>query len=221
MVQRRWRRLAWHRRGWAPRDGLALASHSGLSSGLSAVAVVEARRAFDVAQSAAALSLIGFRGNLTPFDPRVLAQRPHAGIQSAASDILRLLQGSVLEGNANARRIQDPLSFRNIPQVHGAVAAALDRAEADVTAEINGVSDNPVTLVEDGDILSSGNFLAPQIGDSLAGVSRAYVRLALAQVARISKLLSARFTDLPLFLADPDLAPTAWHRLPKQRKRPR
>ena len=186
-----------------PRDGLALASHSGLSAGLSALSVVEARRAFDAAQAGAALSLIAFRGNLTPFDPRVLALRPHAGTERAAADILARLRGSVLEGNTSPRRIQDPLSFRNLPQIQGMVWAALDQAEADVTGEINGVSDNPVTLTEQAEVLSSGNFLAPHLAHSVEGVSRALTRMAMAQVARISKLLSARFTDLPLFLADP------------------
>lgn len=186
-----------------PRDGLALANHAGFSAGLGALGVAGAARAFAGAQTAAAVSMEGFRANLSPFDQRVVGLRNQAGEAEAAQDILERLAGSSLFGAGQARRLQDPLSIRNIPQIHGVVASALANARTVVERELNGSSDNPATLVEDGEIFSTGNYLTPHLTSVAETLSRAFVHLATAQVARMSKLLSERFTGLLLFLADP------------------
>ncbi|NNF78281.1 MAG: aromatic amino acid lyase [Rhizobiales bacterium] len=186
-----------------PRDGLALANHAGFSAGLCALGVAGAARVFSAAQIAAAVSMEGFRANLSPFDERVIALRGQEGEAKAARGILAHLEGSSLFTAGQARRLQDPLSIRNIPQVHGLVLAAIASARSVVETELNGSSDNPATLTTEGEILSTGNYLTPHLTGAAESLSRAFVHLATAQVARMAKLLSEQFTGLPLFLAAP------------------
>ena len=187
-----------------PRDGLAVANSAAYSAAASALAVHKVKHAFAVAQAAAALSMEGFRANLSPLNERALALRPQPGQLEAARGLLTWLEGSELHSADAARRLQDPLSIRNLPQIHGAALAALEFAEIAATMEINGASDNPVTLIEEGRIISGGAYHTPHLTNALEAAARGYVHLAMAQLARLSKMLSARFTDLPLFLAEKD-----------------
>ncbi len=186
-----------------PRDGLALANHASLSAGSAAFALVQAEHALSTTQAAAALTLEGFRANLTAFDPRVLNLRPQPGQAEVAAQILAFLEGSSALGPGKARRLQDPLSLRNIPQTHGAARAALDFLREAVEPEINGASDNPVTLYKDEEIISAGAYHTPHLTNALETVSRAFAQMSLLQIARLSKLLSEKFSGLPLFLAEP------------------
>ncbi|MEM9062418.1 MAG: aromatic amino acid lyase [Pseudomonadota bacterium] len=188
-----------------PREGLAMVSHSATVAGVAAMGLARFRLAFETLQTAAALSLEGFRGNLTPFDPDVLATRPQPGQEIAAAGIRERLQGSLLTTPGHARRVQDPLSMRNIPQIHGAVLAALEFARDAVETEINGASDNPVVLPERDEILSSGGYLTPHLTVALTTLNQAIVHAASAQVARIAKTLMPRFTELPVGLASADV----------------
>ncbi|MGD1924024.1 MAG: histidine ammonia-lyase [Paracoccaceae bacterium] len=188
-----------------PREGLAMVSHSATVAGIAAMGLARFVVAFETLQTAAAMSLEGFRGNLTPFDPDVLAKRPQPGQDVAAEGILRRLEGSLLRMPGNARRVQDPLSMRNIPQIHGAVLAAQDFAREAVETEINGASDNPVVLAERDEILSAGGYLTPHLSIALTTLNQAILHAASAQVARMAKTLMPRFTDLPVGLASADV----------------
>jgi len=185
-----------------PRDGLALVSHSGFSTAIAALALADARHIWAWAQSAAALSLEGFQANLSPFRADVLALGLQTGAEEAGRDLLNRMKGSALFDASNARRLQDPLSFRNIAQVHGSLFAALDVLENCVTQEMNGASDSPVLVGEGEDIVSTGNFLNPYLSVALVGTNHAMVQLAAQITARVSRLLSARFTDLTNGLND-------------------
>ncbi len=186
-----------------PKDGLALANNSGMTAGLAGLAVAEAARLIDAQQAATALSLEAFRANLSPLDPAVLAARPQTGQAEAAAQLRALLAGSALLEPGAARRLQDPLSLRNVAQIHGAALAALAWARGAAEQEINGSGDNPVVLLEEERMLSGGGYHTPLLTLALESLSRALLQVAKAQVARLSKLLSPRFSDLPLFLATP------------------
>ncbi len=190
----------------APREGLALANHTGAVGGAAALAVYEAQIAFQAAQTAAALSVEGFRANLGPLDAAILAVKPHPGQLKAAAGLRDRLAGSVLADTTQARRLQDPLSFRNVVQIHGTTQSALDQAAASIEIEINSASDNPVALVETGKILSSGAYFTSEISSVVETLSRSFVALAFAQLARVSKLLNPVFSELPSFLAKPNSA---------------
>lgn len=187
-----------------PRDGLALANHASICSASAAIAHGAAQTAFDAAQGAAALSLQAFDANLGPLSTRLLALRPLPGQMAAAAQLRALLTDSPLWQAGTARRLQDPLSFRNIPQIHGTVAAALGAAERHLAVEMNGSTDNPVVLVESGEALSTGNYFAAELANVADSTNRAFVHLSVAQLARMSKHLNPVFSDLPVFLADPD-----------------
>lgn len=180
-----------------PREGLALVSHSSFVAAIAALGVERVRRVFHTAQTAAALSLEGFRANLSPLDPRALMLRPQAGQIEAAAGLMLRLEGSALTRPGAARRVQDPLSLRCVAQIHGAVTAALEVATEAATAEINGASDSPAVLLAMGEIASHGGFFTPHLTVTLGALAQALVQLATAQVARMAKLLAPRLTDLP------------------------
>lgn len=181
----------------APREGLALVSHSSPSAAIAALGVGALSSLYDGADRAAALTLEGFRANLGAFDSDLLALRPQAGQIEASARIMALLAGSPLMKAGAARRLQDPLSIRNIPQIHGAFFAALTNAKEAVEAEINGASDNPGVLVGRGEIASHGGYLTPHLVIALGALAQATAQMAAVQTARIGKMLAGRFTDLP------------------------
>ncbi len=180
-----------------PREGLALVSHSSPSAALAALGVGALTTLYAASDKATALSLEGFRANLGAFDPDLLALRPQARQDEAAARIMALMAGSPLNAPGAARRLQDPLSIRNIPQVHGAYLAALTHARDAVVAEINGASDNPGVLVDRGEIASHGGYLTPHLVIAFDGLAQATAQIAAVQAARIGRMLSVRFTDLP------------------------
>lgn len=197
-----------------PRDGLALASHSCFSAAIAAMGHDQARLLWSSAQTAAALSLEGFRGNLSPLDPGVLEVRPQPGQLEAGGDLARQLAGSRLFEPDAARRLQDPLSLRTIVQVHGSTFATLRNLEDAVHGEINGATDNPVVLPDRDEILSSGGFLSPYLAVSLVAMNHGLVHLAAQITARTARVMTHRLTGLPNGLVHDaaevaGLAPTA------------
>lgn len=184
-----------------PKDGLALCNASSASAGLGALALADARAVLDALTLSAALSFEGFRANLTPLDPRVTAARPQPGQETAARRLLAFLQGGTLPEAGAARRLQDPLSLRCVAPVHGALYAALAFADQALAPELNGDSSNPVILAEAGEILSTPNFHTPLLAVAFDAASQAVTQCAHLAVARISKLLVERLTDLPANLS--------------------
>jgi len=184
-----------------PKDAIALVSSNAASVGHGALVLWDALEVLEAATVASALSLEGFRGNVSPLDPRVQEARPAPGQVHVASRLRAILEGSDLWDPGTARSIQDPLSFRCVTQVHGAAKAAMDFARQSVEVEINAAGDNPLVIPDDGAMLSTGNFHVPALalGFDLVG-------LALAQVTslasnRIVRLMSPAASGLPAFLS--------------------
>ncbi len=186
-----------------PRDGLALANHSGFSAASMALAVHGAGRLVGAVQCAAAMTMDAFVASTTPLDAVLDDLHPQPGQARAAGDLRRLLAGSRIMDPGNERRLQDPLSIRNLPQVHGAAFAAMDFAAAAACAAINGASDNPAVDLAGDRIISCGAFHTPLLTVAAHALSQALVQVAQAQLARMSKLLSERFSGLPQYLAAP------------------
>ncbi len=180
-----------------PKDGLSLANASGFSAALAALAYHDARGLLAQAQAAAALSLEGFRASTTPLDPRCTAARPAPGQQQAAAELVTLLEGSDLLEPGAARRLQDPLSLRCVAQINGAAIAALDFLAPAVDAELNGTCDNPLVLIEDGEVLSTGNFHTTALALGLETLAQAFAHLAAASASRAMRMLTGRLSDLP------------------------
>jgi len=187
-----------------PRDGLALASHSCFSAAIAAIGHHRCRALWNNTQLSTALTLEGFRGNLSPLNPDVLATRVQPGQAESANDIRQLLQGSALFEAGTARRLQDPLSMRNAVQVNGAVFASLAALAETLTTEINGASDNPIVLTDKQEVLSGGGYLNPYLGTLLVALNHSLVQMAALSVSRTARMMSSRFTDLSIGLHEGD-----------------
>lgn len=171
-------------------EALAAISANSYSIGVGALAISELRALVDESDAVAALSLealgaVGSGGSLAPFDPRVHARRS-AGRQQTALAILSRVAGGVLEDAGRTASVQDPLSFRTVPQVHGALRDAIALAAAAVEAELNTAADNPLVALDEsgagGALVSNGNF--EPLGLVLALES---LRVAVAHTAGISE----------------------------------
>jgi histidine ammonia-lyase len=183
-----------------PRDGLAICSASSVSAGAAALALTWASDLLASANIAAALSMEGFRSNLSPLDPRVAEARPAPGQVSCAEQIRALLSGGALTEPGASRRVQDPLSFRCASQVHGSLASALTLLAAALDPELNGATDNPLVLADDGEVLSTGNFHTPALALALDAVALGIVQVGALACARPEGLATERLSDLPASL---------------------
>jgi histidine ammonia-lyase len=187
----------------APKDGLALISSNAVSAAAGALALVDGQAALATAQVAAGLSLEGFRASLTPLDERVAAARPAPGQVECAAELRGLLARGSLAEAAVSRRLQDPLSFRCVSQVHGSLLAALRQLEAALEPELNGAGDNPLVLAGSGEIVSTGNFHVPALALAADTVALALAQVADLAAARCLRLRDPQLTDLPANLAPP------------------
>ena len=185
---------------FAAKDGLALISSNAASVGCAALALHDAIAALDALNVAAALAFEAFRANLSPLDPRVQAARPAPGQREVAARLTSLLEGSALWSRGAARRVQDPVSFRCVTQVHGAAFAAASSAREQIELELNSAADSPLVLPESGEMLSNGNFHVPGLALAFDAFGIGLAQAAAASVERCLKLFSPAFSDLPLQL---------------------
>jgi len=181
-----------------PKDGLALVSANAASVGRAALVVFDAAAVARAWHAAIALSFEGFRANLSPLDERAASARPAAGQVEVARDLRSLLAESALWESGVARRVQDPLSFRVVAQVHGALRAALDHARREVDIELDSAADSP--LVVDGALLSNGNFHLPALALAFDAAAIAFAQAASLSVERVIRFMSPQLTGLPLQL---------------------
>ena len=181
-----------------PRDGLALVSSNALGAALGALVLEEFRALVDTADLAYALTLEGFRGNVSPLDPASFRVRPYPGGIASMEHARALLEGSYLW--ETPAELQDPLSLRCSVHVHGAVRDALDHAEALLSIQLNGCDENPVVLFEEERLVPCGNFepLNWVLPFETLGVAAGH--LSQTSVRRTLRLGSPRFTGLPRFL---------------------
>jgi histidine ammonia-lyase len=164
------------------KDGLALISANGVSIGHAALVVARAEQAAAAADLAAALSMEATAANPSIIHPSVARAKPIPG-QAAAADHLRgLLAGSALLQPDASHSVQDALSFRVIPQVHGALREYIAAARNAVTVELNASDDNPLASAADQAMISNGNF-HPMV----LAISCDALRIAVAQVGQLSE----------------------------------
>lgn len=172
--------------GWPPvhfraKEGLALLNGTQFMSGYGVWCTLHARRLLRLANLIGALSLDVFDGRQEPFLPQVHAIRPHRGQQEVAAQIMALLEGSQLL-RQDKKHVQDPYSFRCIPQVHGASADAIAFVENTFLTEVNSVTDNPNIFPEEDLIISAGNFHGQPLALALD-----FLAIALSELGNISE----------------------------------
>jgi histidine ammonia-lyase len=114
---------------------------------------------------------------------------------------MKLLKGGALLRPGAARRVQDPLSFRCFPSVHGAAMAALASAGQVLEQELNSSGDNPAVLAADGEMISTGNFDITALVLEFERLGQALAQNAILAAQRVAKMQSTTLTDLPRFLS--------------------
>ena len=185
---------------FGPKDGLALVSSNAASSGIGALAVVDARRTFAALVASAALSLEGFQGNVAPLLPAAAGLRPAPGQAAVAAAVLALLDGGGLVLPGAARLLQDPLSLRCIGPVYAACWAALGAATGAVELELNSSDDNPA-LVPGVGAVPNANFDPTHMVLAFEMLGQAMARIAATLGGRVVKLMSPASSGLPRFLS--------------------
>jgi histidine ammonia-lyase len=186
-------------------EGLALINNNAFSTGWAALAQFAAERLLGEADVAAALDLEAFAANLSTLHPVVTEVRPDPGTVATVRRLRALLAGSCLFEPGNARNLQDPITFRSIPQILGAARGALAYVRTTIETELNSAQGNPAVILAERRIVSVGNL-------DLAAVAAAldFARIALAPVVtsaaeRTVKLLQRPVSGLPAGLAaEPD-----------------
>jgi len=189
----------------AENEGLALVSSNAFTTAWACLATADAEVLLAVFDVAGALDLEAFGANLACLDPVIEQVRPFPGLAATLRQLRLLLAGSYLWQPGAARFLQDPLTFRCIPHIHGAARDALGYVRNILQLELNSSQSNPVVAVpagnEPGRIVSVGNF---DIGPLAAALD--FLRIAFAPVVtsaneRAVKLLQAPYSGLPAGLA--------------------
>lgn len=163
------------------KEGLALLNGTQFMSSYATWALLQANRLQRWADVIAALSLEAFDGKSEPFSHPIHRVRPHQGQIETAEAIRALLAGSPLQQNVKTQ-VQDPYSFRCVPQVHGATKDVIRHIQQIVETEINSVTDNPIVFEEEDLILSGGNFHGQPLALHLD-----FFAIAMAELANISE----------------------------------
>ena len=190
-------------RGWQPirlesKEGLALLNGTQFMSAYGVWSLIGARRLSEWADRIGALSLDAFDGRIEPFCDEVHLIRAHKGQLTTARNIRRLLEGSELIARPK-KHVQDPYSFRCIPQVHGASKDTIDYVEGVLTTEINSTTDNPTVFPEEDMVVSAGNFHGQPIALAMDFLAIALAELGSISERRTYKLISGA-RELPAFL---------------------
>ena len=188
---------------WKPiqlqsKEGLALLNGTQFMAAYGVLAIIKAKQLSKCADLVASISLDAFDGLIDPFDEKLHRLRPHKGQIETSKNIRRFLEGSELIAREK-KHVQDPYSFRCVPQVHGASKDAISYVCSVLITEINSVTDNPTIFPDEDEIISGGNFH----GQPLA-ITFDFLALALAELGNISERRTAQLIlgnrGLPEFL---------------------
>lgn len=180
------------------KEGLALLNGTQFMSSHAVFALIRARRLSRFADKVASLSLDAFNGRIDPFDDQIQEVRPHPGQLATARAVRGWLEGSELISQPG-KAVQDPYSFRCVPQVHGAVKDTLENVSRTIEIEINSATDNPTIFPDDDLIISAGNFHGEPIAMPMDFLAVAMSELANISERRTYKLISGQ-RNLPSFL---------------------
>lgn len=191
--------------GWQPlilqsKEGLALLNGTQFMSAYGCYILLKALKYSYFADLIASISIDGFNGKIEPFDEMIHLIRPHKGQLATAKQISLFLSDSQIIAQ-NKMHVQDPYSFRCVPQVHGATKDAIDYVKNVFVTEINSVTDNPNIFVENDKIISGGNFHGQPLAIALDFLAIALSELGSISERRTFQLISGQ-RELPSFLIE-------------------
>lgn len=190
---------------WQPiqlksKEGLALLNGTQFMSAYGVYLLLKSFKLSYMADLIGSISLDAFDGRIEPFNELVHLVRPHKGQLKTAERVREFLDDSELI-KQKKQHVQDPYSFRCMPQVHGATKDTLDFVHKTFKTEINSVTDNPNIFVGDDEIISGGNFHGQPLALALD-----YLKIAMAELGNISERriyqLISGLRGLPMFLVD-------------------
>ena len=193
----------WAELGWEPiklqsKEGLALLNGTQFMSANAVWSLIQAEHLSDWADKIGAMSLEAYDGRIEPFYPHVHEVRPHKGQIETAARFRELLEGSEIIKQPKVH-VQDPYSFRCIPQVHGASKDTIRYVKSVIETEINSATDNPTVFPDEDLIISAGNFHGQPIAIPMDMLTIALSELSNISERRIYKLISGQ-RGLPNFL---------------------
>jgi histidine ammonia-lyase len=185
-------------------EALALLGNSSFLDGMAALALGDLLDLICAWEAAAAMSLEAFRANISPLDPRVVALKGGQGLEESARRLRLFLEGTLLWQEDARRNLQDPVSFRAVGYVLGALRDALRYAQETMAVQLNSSSGNPVVVIDDDDILHAANWEVATVTTMID-----FVKVSLAAVATMSqersiKLLDRMWSGLPTGLVAVD-----------------
>ncbi len=199
----------WNELGWEPirlqsKEGLALLNGTQFMSAHAVWAILNSIRLSKWADNIGAMSLDAYDGRIEPFLPLTHQLRPHRGQIKTGKRFIEILEGSELINRAK-EHVQDPYSFRCIPQVHGAVKDNIMYVESVIENEINSATDNPNIFPDEDMVISAGNFHGEPIAIPMDALSIAMSELASISERRTYQLIHG-LRGLPKYLvANPGL----------------
>ena len=180
------------------KEGLALLNGTQFMSAYGVYCLLKSHKLSYLSDLIACVSIDAFNCNMSPYDPLVHFIRPHRGQIKTAERILDLLDGSEI-GTSKNKSVQDPYSFRCVPQVHGATKDTIVFVSKTIKTEINSITDNPIVFIKEDKIISGGNFHGQPLALSLD-----FLGIAIAELGSISERrtyqLIAGLRELPSFL---------------------
>lgn len=188
----------------APKEGLALLNGTQASTALALSGLFAIEDNFGAALLAGAMSVEAAMGSRTPFRAEIHAVRGQPGQIAVAAELRRMLgeQSEIGADHAHCDRVQDPYSLRCQPQVMGAVWDQLSHAAQVLEREANGVTDNPLVLADQQDIISGGNFHAEPVAMAADNLALAISEIGALSERRIALLVDKNMSELPAFLVE-------------------
>ena len=186
------------------KEGLALLNGTQFMSAYASYCLAHSQKLWMNFNQVAALSLEAYDGRINPFQANVNVIRNHPGQIETAEFFRNLLAGSEIVAQEKAH-VQDPYSFRCIPQVHGATRDTLNHCQNVVEREINAVTDNPTIFPDEDDVVSAGNFHGQPLALVLDFMAIAMAEMGSISERRIYKLISGTRGLPPFLVANPGL----------------
>ena len=186
-------------------ETLSLVNSNAFSTAIATLALADCHLLLDSLDVAGALDLEAFAANLSVLHPAIARVRPFPGIVTSIARLRELLAGSYLWEDGAARNLQDPLTFRNLAQVHGAARDAMGHADAMLAIELNASQQNPLLVLEERRFISVANYDVLPLAAALDLVRISLAPVLTSACERTLKLLASQFSGLPLGLsADSD-----------------
>lgn len=189
-----------------PKEGLALINGTQFMSAHAVFNLIHAEHLCELSDAIGAMSTEAIRGTSAAFDEKIHHVKPHPGQKKVAERLLYFLshhgQSEISKSHAECERVQDPYSFRCMPQVHGVSRDILKFVRGVLETEINSVTDNPLIFADEGEIISGGNFHGQYVSFAMDALAMAVAELGSISHERVSKLVNSSLSGLPIFLIE-------------------